>query len=210
MQQEIWKDIPEYKGYYQVSNFGRVKGLKYTFWAKKQFRTLPERILKPNKNKSGYLYVILHKDRKKKTWKVHRLVALTFIPNPNNKPCVDHIDTNTINNNVENLRWCTHKENINNPLTKQKLINSGVYIITPEMREKAKKNYQKNKEYILKKIKQAVVKPVYCVETDTLYESVTEAGRQLNIDPSNISAACKGKLKKTGGYSWKYANKEAC
>lgn len=208
--QEIWKDIPEYKGYYQVSNLGRVKGLKYTFWATRQFRTLPERILKPNKNKSGYYYVVLHKNRKGKTWKVHRLVALAFIPNPDNKPCVDHIDTNTTNNNVENLRWCTHKENINNPLTKQKLIKSGVYTITQEMRERAKKGYQKNKEYILKKIKQAVAKPVYCVETDILYESVTEAGRQLNINPSNISAACKGKFKKIGGYHWKYANKEAC
>jgi hypothetical protein len=141
--QEIWKDIPEYKGYYQVSNLGRVKGLKYTFWATRQFRTLPERILKPNKNKSGYYYVVLHKNRKGKTWKVHRLVALAFIPNPDNKPCVDHIDTNTTNNNVENLRWCTHKENINNPLTKQKLIKSGVYTITQEMRERAKKGYQK-------------------------------------------------------------------
>lgn len=210
MQQEIWKDIPDYKGYYQVSNLGRVKGLKYTFWAKKQFRTLPERILKPNKNKNGYFYVVLHKNKKGKTWKVHKLVALAFIPNPENKKCIDHIDTNKENNNVNNLRWCTHKENMSNSITKKKLIDAGAFQITKEMREKAKIGYLKNKKQILQKIKLAVEKPIKCIETEKIYKSITTAATELQINPSNISAVCKGKLKSAGGYHWKYIDKKAC
>ena len=106
---EIWKDVVGYEGLYQVSNMGRVKSLNYG----------RERILKASDNGSGYLYVALCKKGKYKNFLVHRLVAMVFISNPENKPCIDHIDTNKRNNKVENLRWVTHEENMNNSLSKK-------------------------------------------------------------------------------------------
>lgn len=104
MNMEIWKDIEGYEGYYQVSNEGIVKSLRRN------------KILKPYTNR-GYEYVVFSVGNKRKTIRVHRLVAEAFIPNPQNKPCVDHINTVRNDNRVENLRWTTHKENSNNELT---------------------------------------------------------------------------------------------
>lgn len=93
---EIWKEIEGYEGVYEVSNYGRVRSLK---------RKAPH-ILKPTvSNSLGHLKVNLFKSGMKKAAFVHRLVAKAFIPNPENKPTVDHIDKNTSNNCVENLRW---------------------------------------------------------------------------------------------------------
>ena len=72
--------------------------------------------LKP-RNQRGYLFVVLYDGELHKRRPIHRIVADAFIPNPENKPCVDHIDTNRTNNNVDNLRWVTYKENANNPLS---------------------------------------------------------------------------------------------
>ena len=118
MPEEVWKDIKGYEGLYQVSNKGRVKSLnRYAVnHSKLQFR--PERILKQNhRNSSKYSMVVLSKEGKTTPQLVHRLVAEAFIPNPDDKPIVDHIDTDMNNNTVENLRWCTQKENCNNPIT---------------------------------------------------------------------------------------------
>lgn len=101
---EIWKDIEGYEGYYQVSNEGRVRSLRR------------ENILKPSNNR-GYKYVVFSVENKRNTKKVHRLVAEAFIPNPQNKPYIDHINTIKDDNRAENLRWCTPKENSNNELT---------------------------------------------------------------------------------------------
>ena len=98
---EIWKDIPNYEGLYQVSNLGNIKSL---------FRY--KKILKPIKNTLGYLKVSLYKNKKIKVFSIHRLVAETFIPNPNNLPEINHKDGNKGNNNVENLEWCTRQQNI--------------------------------------------------------------------------------------------------
>lgn len=97
--QEIWKDVKGYEGLYQVSNLGNVKSLK------------------TNKNlyysKAGNYYRVGLYKGKRGMHSIHRLVAESFIPNPENKPCVNHIDTNTFNNNASNLCWCSYKENNN-------------------------------------------------------------------------------------------------
>ena len=95
--EEIWKEIKDYPNY-QISNLGRVKNKK--------------RILKQYCNDKGYLYVSLSKDNKRKFVRVHRLVAMTFIPNINNLPEVNHIDENKTNNYVTNLEWINHIENV--------------------------------------------------------------------------------------------------
>ena len=100
-----YKYIPQYEGLYSIDRSGNV------------FSHINGKILKPHPNHRGYLMVSLYKDGKSKKSTIHKLVAITYIPNPNNLPEIDHIDTNRQNNNVENLRWCTRKENCNNPLS---------------------------------------------------------------------------------------------
>lgn len=106
MNTEIWKDIVGYEGYYQVSNIGRVKSL---------FRY--KKVLKGNVTTWGYLQVNFRKNGKSRYYSIHRLVAQAFIPNIKQFPCVDHIDGDKSNNHVENLRWCTQKDNLRNPIT---------------------------------------------------------------------------------------------
>lgn len=103
MKKEYWKPIKGYEGLYMVSNWGRVKSIKFG----------KERILKPVTNSSGYLLVGLYKNNIEKKYSVHRLVAEAFIPNPYNLPQVNHRDENKLNNNVDNLEWCTNEYNIN-------------------------------------------------------------------------------------------------
>ena len=114
--QEIWKDIEGYEGYYQVSNLGRVKSLQtkaYSHIQKKAIVVRREKILKQFPDTKGYLMVDLRKNKTRNTQKVHRLVATAFLPNPDNLPQVNHKDENKINNNVENLEWCTLQYNVN-------------------------------------------------------------------------------------------------
>ena len=99
-----WKDIPGYEGLYQVSNLGEIKSLNYR-------NTGKEKIIKPRKNKGGYLRVVLCKNGKQKDFLVHRLVAIAFIPNHNNYNQVNHKDENPSNNNVNNLEWCNRLYN---------------------------------------------------------------------------------------------------
>lgn len=109
---ELWKDIQGFEGLYQVSNYGRVKLLEHTFTTKTgKVCTVPGKIKKPS-NVKGYCHVVLDACGKVKNISVHRLVARAFIPNPDNKPQVNHIDGNKKNNHVDNLEWVTGEENI--------------------------------------------------------------------------------------------------
>lgn len=109
---EEWRDVSGYEGLYQVSNLGRVRSLDR--WRKNGSGEYKQkgRILNQGDTTTGYKQIVLNKDKKRKTLKVHRLVAIAFIPNPENKPNVNHIDGNPHNNKVENLEWCTQSENV--------------------------------------------------------------------------------------------------
>lgn len=114
--EEIWKDIKHYEGIYQVSNKGNIMFLGKKAPIRNQygatgFRTVPSKQLKPSGNR--YLKVALYKNGVKTYYSVHRLVAEAFLPNPEGKPQVNHIDENKLNNNVENLEWCTSRYNCN-------------------------------------------------------------------------------------------------
>ena len=108
---EIWKDIEGYEGLYQISNLGNVKSLHRIANIPNGHRKVKERILKQTENR-GYRAVIISKEKTRKEFSAHRLVAFHFIPNPENKPEVNHIDGNKSNNKVENLEWVTPSENI--------------------------------------------------------------------------------------------------
>jgi hypothetical protein len=101
---EVFKDIIWYEWKYQVSNLGNVKSLNYN-------RTHKENILKKLDTIHWYIHINLYKDGKIKVYKIHRIVAISFIPNPDNKPCVNHINWIKDDNRVENLEWCTYSEN---------------------------------------------------------------------------------------------------
>ena len=111
---EMWKDIKDYEGLYQVSNLGRVKSLERLAKSNNNnYRIVKEKLLKQSEDKDGYKRVSLNKNNKSKLCTIHRLVAEAFIPNPNNYPCINHKDENKQNNNLENLEWCTVKYNNN-------------------------------------------------------------------------------------------------
>lgn len=112
---EKWKDINGYEGIYQISNYGNVKSLSRKMWNGYKYWDSKEKILKPRmaKDKSHYETVCLRKDGKSKTFSIHRLVAIHFIPMVNGKNYVNHKDENKRNNHFSNLEWTTAKENIN-------------------------------------------------------------------------------------------------
>jgi hypothetical protein len=102
---EKWINIEGYNGEYQINEKSVIKRVYV-----KNFK-LTERILKQSIDSVGYLNVKLRKNGKITTYRVHRLVARAFIPNSDNKPCVNHLDGNKLNNNIENLEWCTYSRN---------------------------------------------------------------------------------------------------
>lgn len=112
-EKEIWIDIINYEGIYQVSNLGKIKSLKRTCSSRNNsIRKVSDKLLKifPNKTRANYWYVSLASN-KPKQYRVHKLVALHFIPNPDNLPQINHIDGNKANNMVYNLEWCTAQQN---------------------------------------------------------------------------------------------------
>ena len=184
---EVWKFVAVTKRkMYKVSNKGRIKTIDLK-------NNKKVKILKLKKDSRGYYYITMVIKGERKNFRVHRLVAETFIPNTDNKPCVDHINTIKTDNRVQNLRWVTHKENMHNETTEQHVSNA---IKGRKYSEEAKRNMRIGQEKYMKKI--------ICVETGDIYISIKEASKQTGINHGNISAVCNGKRKTTGGYRWKY------
>lgn len=125
---EEWKDISGYEGVYQVSSLGRVKScerkVRVSHRGYSGFRLCKEKIMNPIINNRGYYYFKLRNNQQYKTVLAHRLVAETFIQNPNNLPCVNHKDENPQNNCVNNLEWCTYEYNDNYGNRNQKISES--------------------------------------------------------------------------------------
>lgn len=113
MENEIWKPIDGFNGYYEISNFGNVRSVKRYVRSRGGFRPVKSRIKDQFSSPKGYLRVALFKEQKCKKFFVHRLVALAFIPNPKNLPFINHKNEIKTDNKVENLEWCTAEYNDN-------------------------------------------------------------------------------------------------
>lgn len=183
---EQWKDIQGYDGLFQISNLGNVKRKQKTYFCGNNTKRVLEERLIIGEQVKGYRRVALWNNKKYKRVFVHRLVAQAFIPNPDDKPEIDHVDGNPLNNKVDNLRWCNHTENLNNPITlKRKSIA-------------AKGNHMTGRFGALHHNS----KKVKCIETNSVYGGIAEAERITGI--RHISNVCRGVRQTAGGYHWQY------
>lgn len=174
-EKEIWRDVVGYEGLYQVSNYGNVKSLSREVNNGNGTYFTKEKILKPMENHKGYLGVELQD----KWHFIHRIVATTFIENPENKPQVNHIDCDKKNNRVENLEWCTNSEN------QIHAYKNGLNVRNDNAGRPKQKIMQLDMNDNLIKI----------------YESIADAEKETGI--KNISYVINGKRKKAGGFKWK-------
>ena len=184
--QEIWKDVKEFEGYYQISNFGRLKSFKVDNAGK---------ILKlTNRNGDYFSVVLCGIGKKNKSTRIHRLVAEAFIPNPENLPEINHIDGNKQNNCVDNLEWVTRQENLIHSMTvlhpKQ---NDGMIYYNQHIRPKPIVQMNMNGQIIAE------------------FESAEIASRQTGVCSRNILQMAnktpykKDHLRKSAGrYKWAF------
>lgn len=178
MRTEIWRtavyDGIVYEGLYKVSNLGRILSLNYRNTGKAE-------LMNPSANTDGYLKVNLSKNKEKKTCKVHRLVAETFIPNPDNLPEVNHIDEDKTNNRVSNLEWKTHRDNCN-------------HATRNERSAKTRTNGKLSKKVLQLTLDGKLIRE---------WESTNECGRN-GFNQGNVAACCRGERKTHKGFCWKY------
>lgn len=181
--EEIWKPIKGYEGCYEISSLCRIRSIPRKIKSKSiGFAMTKERILKPWLCKSTKYYMVtLYKYHKSKKKSVHRLFAEAFIPNPENKPFIDHINGVRSDNRIENLRWVTHKENMNTPTAKENRIRS--------------------QSHSAKRVAQISILTGEVIQE---YRSVGEVERQNGFRRGNISACCRGETEISFGYKWKY------
>lgn len=177
---EEWGTTNILNGYYVISNYGRVKSLKRN--------TAHERIMKPRIGKDGYWYVNLCVNGKRYTYKIHRLVATIFIPNPNNLPQVNHIDGCKTNSRVDNLEWCTASYN-------------QIHANKLGLRQHWMKGKLGKDCAFSKKINQFDLYGNFIKQWD----SMSDVMRELNIPVSHLVRVCKGQRKSTRGFIWRYA-----
>ena len=181
--EEIWKPIPGYEGYYEISNTGKVRSLTRTIIKSNgRPQTFYGEEKKPTLTPFGYYRISLAKQGIKQFYFIHRLVALTFIPNPDNKPFINHKDENKTNNNVENLEWCTSLENNNYGTIKERHSKTTSHPIIMCDKE----THEEIKEFLNTKI----------------------AAKELGSPNSsaNIYRVLNGERKSALNYFWKYKN----
>lgn len=181
--EEVWKDIDGYEGLYQVSNMGKVRSLKRN--------NTNGKILRKCINKRGYEVVYFSKGNKKYAQRVHRLVAIAFIPEAKNKPQVNHIDGNKLNNCMNNLEWCTQSENIKHAYDNNLYANQ---------RNIAKRTMAQH----------STAKPVNQLDLNGKFIKrwgcIKEAGIFLGREkPTSIVSCCKGRKNTAYGFKWEYA-----
>jgi hypothetical protein len=179
---EIFYSIREFEGLYEISNLGNVKSLNRP-------HSPGDTILKPYEDKHGYFIVSFYKNRKLFIKKIHRLVAENIIPNPENKPMVNHIDGNKLNNEVSNLEWCTAQEN---SIHSTRVLGN----LAPNL-NKGKFGRESKSSIPIAQINRGDNSLV------REWDCAADAARELNISPAGIRACCRGELNHFKGFIWK-------
>lgn len=182
---EMWKDITGYEGYYMVSSLGKVISLGRSITNNLGTRYQQPHVVAPCAVSSGYRMVRLWKNNKEQKFYIHRLVAISFIPNEHEYPEVDHIDCDKLNNKISNLRWCTRRMNQNNPITR---VRNSI----------SKKNHPKLKEINSKVVIRINPKNA---EEIKFYKSCRSA-KDDGFCESKVSAVCRGERPHHKGYKW--------
>jgi hypothetical protein len=195
MKEEIWKDIEGFEGLYQISSFGRVKSLPKkwvmtnnfgTFWVMKD-----ERILSPVISNKGYYVLSLVKNKRKKQFRVHQLVATHFLENNGNYNCINHIDGDKLNNNIENLEYCTHSHN------QKEAFRLG-------LKQPSKSMLGRLDDLCPNSI------PINQYTLDGVFikrwNSAREAMRHMGKKSNKIYMCCKHRKSQMYGYKWEYAD----
>ena len=192
MKEEIWKDIAGFEGFYKVSNYGNILSVRRTLTRKNGSKiTIKERILKPQIRSHGYYCVNLLKYCTRKGFTVHRLKAIAFIPNPLNKPQINHRDGNKLNNGYhadggDNLEWNTHAENLQHALDNK--------LRRPPMQGKFGSKHNRSKPVEQLSLNGNRIRK---------FESIMEASRETGINFRYISDCCRnGKAHK--GFRWNF------
>jgi hypothetical protein len=172
--EEIWKDIPGWEGFYAASNLGRIKNVR------------TGHIQKLYNHKNGYVYCHLSKNGSTKVLRVHRVIAETFIPNPNNLTQVNHKSEVKTDNSIDNLEWCDAKYNAGFGTRIERIVEKNI-------------NHPGKSKWVIKLNKDN--------EILHFYPSTMQAERETGINHSHIMKCCLGKknYKTAGGYIWKYA-----
>lgn len=192
--EEIWKDVKGYEGLYQVSNLGRVRSLGH-YGANGTVAYFQHgKILKSRPDKDGYNLVCLYKEKKGKNKRVHRLVAQAFIPNPMNKPTINHKNGIRNDNRVQNLEWATMSEN---QLHAFMILKRKHRVLTEA--ERRKMFYSRRKKVIQYDEKMNKI---------SIYESMKEAEKKTGIFSQSIGRCCRGEQKHAGGFIWKWETKK--
>ncbi len=177
---EKWKDIKNYEGYYQISNFGQVRSLdRYITNSLGRKRKYNSRFCELRIRNNGYVYVELSKDNIAKKFNVHRLVAIHFINNPNNKPYVNHINGDKKDNHYRNLEWVTERENTLHAY------ENGLM-----------KKFHRGRRVVQVDMSGLIISD---------YKSIGKASKITGIQASGIRNACEGVYRHAGGYKWFYA-----
>ena len=180
---ECWRWIPGFEGIAQVSTSGQVKTVdRWVTYADGRKYFYKGRILKQHRNEDGYLFVNLSRNGKRRHFKVHRLVAEAFIPNPENKPQIHHRNEQKDMNFVENLSWATAKENVNYGTRNKRIADSNLN----SGRSKAVQAVNPDTGKVVKE-----------------FPSVKEAGRN-GFDRAHIWSCCQGKRRRHRGFEWRF------
>lgn len=193
--EEVWKPIIGYEGLYEVSSKGRVRSLPFKHSRCKILKLVPK--------KKGYLFLTLSKNGVQKPHSVHRLVAMAFIPNPENKPTVNHKNEIRTDNRVENLEWATYYEqnHYGTHLQKVKRSLKRTYN-TPQIKEMLSLRQKKNKSGAA--CGKRIVQLDKSFNFINVWKSVTQAADTLGICRSGISMCLTGRISSSHGYRWMY------
>lgn len=183
---EIWKDVVGYEGLYQVSNLGRVKSVeRYRKGKRGSMTYCKERILSSRISNAGYYQTCVCKENMKKLLLTHRMIAKAFIPNEKELKCVDHINGIRTDNRVLNLRWCSHKDNLNFDLARENI-------------SKSAKASEKHRKHITSIAKGCCKEVVVVFQNGIIKEYESAAATENDgFHHSNVAACCKGKQKTT-------------